>query len=85
MSELTVIYPGVFDPPTNGHLDLIARGAKIADRLVIAVLRNSTKPGALFTVEERKEMLREATAQWPNVSVTVFDGLLVDFARAQGA
>lgn len=85
MSELTVIYPGVFDPPTNGHLDLIARGAKVADRLVVAVLRNSTKPGALFSVEERESMLREATTEWPNVSVAAFDGLLVDFARSQGA
>lgn len=85
MSALTVIYPGTFDPPTNGHLDLIARGAKIADELVIAVLRNSTKSGALFTAEERETMLREATAEWPNVSVATFDGLLVDFARSRGA
>ena len=85
MSELTVIYPGTFDPLTNGHLDLIARGAKIADALVIAVLQSSTKPEALFSVEERLAMLEEATTEWPNVSVTVFDGLLVDFARAQGA
>ena len=85
MSSLTVIYPGTFDPPTNGHLDLIARGAKIADQLVIAVLRDSTKAGALFSAEEREEMLREVTAEWPNVRVTIFDGLLVDFAREQGA
>lgn len=85
MSDVTVIYPGTFDPPTNGHLDLIARGAKIADRLVIAVLRDSTKAGALFRAEERQEMLREATSMWPNVAVEIFDGLLVDFARAQGA
>lgn len=85
MSELTVIYPGTFDPPTNGHLDLIARGAKVASHLVIAVLRNSTKSGALFSAEERQEMLREATVEWPNVSVAIFDGLLVDFAREQGA
>ncbi len=85
MSVLTVIYPGTFDPLTNGHLDLIARGAKLADQLVIAVLRNSTKPEALFSVEERQEMLREATAGYGNVSVTEFDGLLVDFARSRGA
>ena len=85
MSELTVIYPGTFDPLTNGHLDLIARGAKIADELVIAVLRNSTKPEALFSVEERQQMLIEATAGYTNVSVTEFDGLLVDFARSRGA
>jgi pantetheine-phosphate adenylyltransferase len=85
MSQLTVVYPGTFDPPTNGHLDLIARGAKIADELVIAVLRNSTKPEALFTVEERQEMLRESVAGYGNVTVTEFDGLLVDFARSRGA
>ncbi len=85
MAELTVIYPGTFDPLTNGHLDLIARGAKIADVLVIAVLRTSTKAGALFSAEEREAMLCEATTAWPNVSVAIFDGLLVEFARSRGA
>ena len=85
MSDLRVIYPGTFDPLTNGHLDLIARGAKVADALVIAVLQTSTKPEALFSVEERVSMLEEAVTAWPNVSVTVFDGLLVEFAREQGA
>lgn len=85
MSALTVIYPGTFDPPTNGHLDLIARGATIADHLIIAVLRSSTKTEALFSAEERVSMLRESTTAWPNVSLAVFDGLLVDFARSQGA
>lgn len=79
------IYPGTFDPLTNGHLDLIARGAKIVDELVVAVLRNSEKGKPLFTVLEREEMLREATEGIVNVSVTTFDGLLVDFARQQGA
>ena len=79
------IYPGTFDPLTNGHLDLIARGAKIVDELVVAVLRNSEKGKPLFTVLEREQMLREATVGIENVSVTTFDGLLVDFARAQGA
>jgi pantetheine-phosphate adenylyltransferase len=79
------IYPGTFDPLTNGHLDLIARGAKIVDELVVAVLRNSEKGKPLFTVLEREEMLREATADIENVSVTTFDGLLVEFARNQGA
>ena len=85
MSHFTVVYPGTFDPLTNGHLDLIGRGAKIADALVIAVLRSSTKPEALFSVEERVDMLQEATAGYRNVSVLEFDGLLMDFARAQGA
>ncbi len=79
------IYPGTFDPLTNGHLDLIARGAKIVDELVVAILRNSDKGAPLFSVAEREEMLREATREFGNVSVTTFDGLLVDFARAQGA
>jgi pantetheine-phosphate adenylyltransferase len=79
------IYPGTFDPLTNGHLDLIARGAKIVDELVVAVLRNSDKGKPLFGVLEREEMLREATADIENVWVTTFDGLLVDFAREQGA
>ena len=79
------IYPGTFDPLTNGHLDLIARGAKIVDEMVVAILRNSEKGAPLFTVPEREEMLREATAHFGNVSVGTFDGLLVDFARAHGA
>jgi pantetheine-phosphate adenylyltransferase len=82
---IKAIYPGTFDPLTNGHLDLIARGAKIVDELVVAVLRNSEKGTPLFTVPEREEMLREATAGMKNVSVMTFDGLLVDFARSQGA
>ncbi len=79
------IYPGTFDPLTNGHLDLIARGSKIVDELVVAVLRNSEKGKPLFTVLEREQMLREATVGIENVCVTTFDGLLVDFAREQGA
>jgi pantetheine-phosphate adenylyltransferase len=79
------IYPGTFDPLTNGHLDLIARGAKIVDRLVVAILRNSEKGKPLFTVPERLEMITEAVEALPNVTVTTFDGLLVDFARQQGA
>jgi pantetheine-phosphate adenylyltransferase len=80
-----VIYPGTFDPLTNGHLDLIARASRIVDELVVAVLRNSEKGKPLFTVLEREEMLREATVDIENVSVTTFDGLLVDFARSQRA
>jgi pantetheine-phosphate adenylyltransferase len=79
------IYPGTFDPLTNGHLDLIARGAKIVDELVVAILRNSEKGTPLFTVPEREEMLREATAGMENVSVATFDGLLVEYARSVGA
>jgi pantetheine-phosphate adenylyltransferase len=82
---ITAIYPGTFDPPTNGHLDVIARGAKIVDHLVVAVLRNASKGTPLFTVNEREQMLREATSHIGNVTVETFDGLLVDFARAKGA
>lgn len=84
MKHVIAIYPGSFDPPTNGHLDLIQRGAKIFDELIVAVLRNSDK-SALFTTEERVVMLRECTSQWPNVRVASFEGLMVDFARECGA
>jgi pantetheine-phosphate adenylyltransferase len=85
-----VIYPGTFDPLTNGHLDLIARASKIVDELVVAVHRNSEQGSAgkgkpLFTFHEREEMLREATTDMPNVSVTTFDGLLVNFAKSHKA
>ncbi len=85
MHTVKAIYPGTFDPLTNGHLDLIARGAKIVDQLVVAILRNSEKAAPLFTVEERREMITEATQGFSNVSVDVFGGLLVDFARERGA
>ncbi len=81
---MTAIYPGSFDPVTNGHLDLIARGAALFDRLVLGVLRNSAK-NPLFSVAERVEMLREGAQALPNVEVATFEGLLVDFAREQGA
>ena len=85
MHTVTAIYPGTFDPLTNGHLDLIARGAKIVDHLIVAILKNSDKAPPLFTVEERQEMITEATGSFGNVSVDVFNGLLVDFARDRGA
>lgn len=77
------LYPGTFDPPTNGHIDLIERGAKIFDHLVVAVLNNPVKD-PIFTVEERVEMLKEATKGIGNVSISTFDGLTVEFARRQG-
>jgi pantetheine-phosphate adenylyltransferase len=78
------VYPGSFDPVTNGHLDLIARGAKIFDRLIVAITRNLEKD-PLFEVQERVEMLETVTFDWKNVEVDVFDGLLMDYARARGA
>ena len=78
------IYPGTFDPPTNGHLDLIARGAKLFEHLTVAILNNPVK-NPLFTVEERVEMLMESTKSQGNVSVATFEGLMVDFARRSGA
>jgi len=87
MPTVKAIYPGTFDPLTNGHLDLIARGAKIVDHLVVAILRNAEKGAPLFTVDERLEMIREAIAElgFRNVSADTFDGLLVEYARSQGA
>jgi pantetheine-phosphate adenylyltransferase len=84
VNTVKAIYPGSFDPVTNGHLDLIARAAKIFDHLVVAILRNSQK-NPLFTVEERVAMLSEGIAEFGNVSVSTFDGLLVDYAREQRA
>jgi pantetheine-phosphate adenylyltransferase len=78
------IYPGSFDPVTNGHLDLIARGARIFDRLIVAVLQNLDK-SPLFSARERVEMLREVTRDWPNVEVDLFEGLLVDYVRRRNA
>jgi pantetheine-phosphate adenylyltransferase len=84
LKRVIAIYPGSFDPPTNGHLDLIQRGAKIFSELVVGILRNSEK-APLFTVDERLDMLRQCTSQWPNVRIESFEGLLVDFARDRGA
>jgi pantetheine-phosphate adenylyltransferase len=78
------IYPGSFDPITNGHLDLIARGSRLVDRLVVAVLHNERKQ-ALFTVEERMEMLCRTIEHIPNVEVDCFHGLLVDYAASKQA
>jgi pantetheine-phosphate adenylyltransferase len=82
--RITAVYPGSFDPVTNGHLDLIERGAIIFDRVVVAVTHNLEKD-PLFGIQERIEMLEVVTNEWKNVAVEMFDGLLVDYARAKGA
>lgn len=74
------IYPGSFDPVTFGHIDMIERSAKVVDELVVAVLNNSAK-NPLFSVEERVSMLKEITGHVPNVKITFFDGLLIDYAE----
>ena len=82
--SVRALYPGTFDPPTNGHLDLIQRGARLFEHLTVAILNNPVK-NPLFTVAERVEMLKEVTHPIGNVSVAMFDGLMVEFARQQGA
>ena len=82
--SVKAIYPGTFDPPTNGHVDLIQRGSKLFEHLTVGILNNPVK-NPLFTVEERVEMLKEATSALGNVSIATFDGLTVEFARRQGA
>ena len=79
MKKVTAIYPGSFDPPTNGHLDLILRGSKIFDELIVAVLRNPEKD-PLFSVSERVSMLETLTGDYRNVRVDTFDGLTVEYA-----
>lgn len=78
------VYPGSFDPVTYGHIDIIRRASKLTDSLIVGVLRNSAKKG-LFTIEERVEMLEEVTKDMMNVKIMSFDGLLVEFAKQNGA
>ena len=83
MPNRRAIYPGSFDPLTNGHLSLIQRGLKVFDGLVVAVANNPAKK-PLFSVDERKQMIRQAVNGDPRVAIDSFDGLLVDYAKAQG-
>jgi pantetheine-phosphate adenylyltransferase len=80
----TAVYPGSFDPITNGHLDIVERSSEMFDNVVIAVFINPNKK-PLFTVEERVDMIREVTRHLPNVQVDSFEGLLSDYARQRGA
>jgi pantetheine-phosphate adenylyltransferase len=84
MKTSVAIYPGSFDPVTNGHLDLIGRGEQMFEHLIVAVLKNVEKE-PLFSVPERVDMLKEVTKKWDAVEIDVFEGLLVDYARKRGA
>jgi pantetheine-phosphate adenylyltransferase len=85
LKHVIAIYPGTFDPPTNGHLDLIQRGSKIFDELIVAILRNPEKDPAVFSLAERRTMLEALTKPFENVRVDTFGGLLVDYAMRVGA
>ncbi len=82
--KVTAVYPGTFDPVTNGHLDIIKRGHHLFDQIIVALLRNPDKE-PLFSLDERVEILENVVGELRNVRVASFDGLLVDFARDQGA
>jgi pantetheine-phosphate adenylyltransferase len=84
LKKVIAIYPGTFDPLTNGHLDLIQRGSKIFDELIVGILRNPEKD-PLFTIGERKEVLVRMTKGFANVRIDTFDGLLVEYARSKKA
>jgi pantetheine-phosphate adenylyltransferase len=79
LKQIVAIYPGSFDPVTNGHLDLIHRGCKLFDRLIVAIARNPDKGDSLFDLEERMEMLKAMTADLQNVTVDAFEGLLMTY------
>ena len=84
MSEKIAIYPGTFDPFTNGHLDITERAAKIFDKVIVTIA-NNTKKAPLFSLDERIAFITEASNHLPNVSVGSFEGLLVDFADKEQA
>jgi len=85
VKQIVAIYPGSFDPVTNGHLDLIQRASKLFDELIVAIARNPEKGSALFDLDERKDMLRAMTADLTNVSVDTFEGLLVNYVVSKNA
>jgi pantetheine-phosphate adenylyltransferase len=84
MTERVALYPGSFDPLTNGHLDILSRARRLADRTIVAILENDAKT-PLFSIEERIEMIREILGDDPATPVRSFQGLLIDFAQSTGA
>ncbi len=82
--QTTAIYPGTFDPVTRGHADLVCRAARLFERVIVAVAKSTSKQ-TVFSLDERLAMAREVLAEYPNVEVCAFDGLLVTFARSRGA
>ena len=84
MAQRVGIYPGSFDPPTNGHLDIVERSSRLFDRVVVGVGRNLSKK-TLFSADERVGLMKEACKKWPNIEIRSFDGLQVDFAKECGA
>jgi pantetheine-phosphate adenylyltransferase len=85
LKDIVAIYPGSFDPVTNGHLDLIRRGSKLFDKLIVAIARNLDKGESLFSMEERKEMLVAMTSELENVCIDTFEGLLVTYCIRKNA
>jgi pantetheine-phosphate adenylyltransferase len=83
-ADRIAIYPGSFDPLHNGHVDIIQRGSRLFDRIVVAILLNLEK-APLFSVQERVDIVRDVFRDYPNVEVDTFDGLLVEYARRKGA
>ncbi|HEX2786937.1 MAG TPA: pantetheine-phosphate adenylyltransferase [Ignavibacteria bacterium] len=84
MKKITALYPGTFDPITNGHLDIIKRASKLFDKIIVTIAVNSGKK-QLFTKQERRDMIEECVKNYGNVKVDIFDGLLVDYAKKKNA
>ena len=82
---VVAVYPGSFDPVTNGHLDIIKRASKVFDKVIVCILNNSSKKSPLFSIDERVNMLKGVVSELDNVTVDTSDGLLVDYAKEQGA